>query len=178
MPAPLFDTVWINGSVGTGKTTTAERLGDELRRRGVPGAMIDVDALRRAWPAPEADPFCSEVALANVRSVAANFRDRGAQVIVVAGVLESPEELMLAAEAVGSPRALQVRLTVDPETALSRLRERHADDAELDWHERRHPELASVLDRAGFEDELVIDTTELTADDVAHRIADHLLSGC
>ncbi|WP_127822674.1 ATP-binding protein [Acidipropionibacterium jensenii] len=52
MPIATYDTVLINGSVGTGKTTTAEALGDEVKQRGIPGAVIDVDWLRRSWPSP------------------------------------------------------------------------------------------------------------------------------
>lgn len=44
MAVPPFDTVWINGSVGAGKTETADRLGDELERRGIPGARVLDDA--------------------------------------------------------------------------------------------------------------------------------------
>lgn len=42
MAIATFDTVLINGSVGTGKTTTAEMLGEELKQCGIPGAVIDV----------------------------------------------------------------------------------------------------------------------------------------
>ncbi len=178
MAAALFDTVWINGSVGAGKTTAADRLGDELERRGVPGAVIDVDWLRRSWPAPADDPFGTELALANARAVAANFRACGALVVVAAGVVETADEAARGADALGATRMLLVRLTVDAEVAGLRLRRRHdQDESELQWHLRRHPQLARMLERAGFGDELLIDTTALTADDVARTIADRLLGG-
>lgn len=177
MATARFDTVWINGSVGAGKTATADHLGEELHRRGVPGAVIDVDRLRRCWPAPPEDPFCDEVARANVRAVARNYRDRGAQIVVVAGVAETPDGLAQNVRAAGAERALHVRLTVDRDVALSRLRSRHGhDDPDLEWHIRRHPVLAQVLDQAGFRDELLIDTTSHTVRDVARRIADHMVA--
>ena len=80
MPNPTYDTVLINGSVGTGKTTTAEALGAELERRSVPGAIIDVDWLRRSWPAPPDDPFQTSLALQNLQTIASNFRHAGARV--------------------------------------------------------------------------------------------------
>lgn len=176
MPVALFDTVWINGSVGAGKTTTAVHLGEELRRRGIPGAVIDVDWLRRSWPAPPEDPFRNQVALANVRAVAKNFRGLGAQVIVVAGVVETPEDLAQGTHATWAASTLHVRLTIDREVALSRLRSRHGEnDAGLEWHSQRHPELAQVLDRAGFEGEMVIDVTSLMVGSVAGEIANRLL---
>lgn len=177
MSAPEYDTVWINGSVGAGKTSTADRLGDELERRGVPGAVIDVDWLRRSWPSPAGDPFRNGVALANARPVVGNFRAQGARIVVVAGVIENADERARCAAAVGAARMLHVRLTVDPDTALSRLRARHGEnDSGLEWHLRRHPELAQILDTAHFEHELVIDTTTSTIAEVARRIADHVLS--
>jgi hypothetical protein len=173
VPSPVFDAVWINGSVGTGKTTAADAVGEQLERRGVAGAVIDVDGLRRAWPAPAGDRFNAELALANLRAVSANFREHGAQVIIAAGVIEDAGEVARAAAALGARRMLHVRLTLDPAVAAQRLRGRHqGDGAGLEWHLRRHPELAGILDRAGFEDEVVIDTTEPSAGEVAVVIGD------
>lgn len=176
MPELAYDAVWINGSVGSGKTTAADRLGSELERRGVPGGVIDVDTLRRAWPAPAHDPFNARLALENVRAVAANLRASGARIVVAAGVIEDVGQHADSARALGARRMLHVRLSVDPARAAARLRARHGDDAdELAWHLARHPELARILDRAGFPDELVLDTTDLTPERAGERIADALL---
>ncbi|MGO2660612.1 AAA family ATPase [Mycetocola reblochoni] len=166
-----YDTVLINGSVGTGKTTTAERLAAELERRDVPGAVIDVDWLRRAWPAPAHDPFRAGLARENMRAIATNVRREGAQVLVVATVVESVDQLRGDAAALAAERLLHVRLTASPDTVRSRLGRRHAGDpAELEWHRRRHPELAGILDRAGFTDELLLDTTDVSVDEAVTTI--------
>ena len=55
----------LNGTVGVGKTTVAEAIGDRLADAGVPGAVVDIDWLRRCWPAPDGDPFHLELALRN-----------------------------------------------------------------------------------------------------------------
>ncbi|HEY3558638.1 MAG TPA: ATP-binding protein [Kribbella sp.] len=171
MPSATFDSVLINGSVGTGKTTAADRLGGELERRGIPGAVIDVDWLRRSWPAPADDPFQTTLALENLQVIAANFRRVGAHVLVVAGVIETLDELKRTATALGSDRLLHVRLIAEPDAVLPRLTRRHDDDdAALQWHTQRHPELARILDQAGFTDELLIDTTYKSADEVAQEI--------
>lgn len=173
MPSVAYDAVWINGSVGSGKTTTAEAVGDELERRGVPGAVIDVDWLRRAWPAPAGDRFNEELALANIRPVASNFRERGARVIVAAGVIEDAGELAHVATALGARRMLHARLILDAAVATARLRGRHeGDSAGLEWHIRRHPELAGILERAAFGDELVIDTTDAAPERIAAAIVE------
>lgn len=178
MPELRFDTVLINGSVGTGKTTTAERLGDELERRGIPGAVIDVDWLRRAWPASADDPFQSTLALENLQSIASNFRRAGARVLVAATVVETLDELQRNATALGSTHLLHVRLTAASGAVRSRLTRRHDDDeAGLLWHVQRHPVLARILDRAGFTDELLIDTTDKDADQVVQDIIATLVRG-
>ncbi|MGZ0153585.1 hypothetical protein ACXJJ3_41410 [Kribbella sp. WER1] len=171
MVIPPFDTVLINGSVGTGKTTTAEGLGDELERRGIPGAVIDVDWLSRAWPAPAGDPFQAGLAWENMQAIASNFRRGGARVIVVAGVVETVDDLRRTAAALGSDRLLHVRLMAGSEVVLSRLTRRHDDDeAALEWHAQRHPVLAGILDQAGFTDDLLIDTTAKSTAEVVQEI--------
>lgn len=171
MPITTFDTVLINGSVGTGKTTTAEMLGEEVRQCGTPGAVIDVDWLRRSWPSPAGDPFRTALALTNMQAIAGNFRRAGARLLVVASVVETVDELERTAAALDTRRMLHVRLTASPDAVLSRLTRRHQDDeAALHWHAQRHPELADILDRAGFTDDLRIDTTNKPVANVAHEI--------
>lgn len=46
----MHATFFLNGSVGVGKTTTAEAVGDLLAERGIPHAVIDLDVLRRVLP--------------------------------------------------------------------------------------------------------------------------------
>ena len=73
----------LTGAVGVGKTTVADAVGALLEEHGVPGAVIDLDAIRRAWPAPPGDRFHTTIELANLRSVARNYREAGAEVLVV-----------------------------------------------------------------------------------------------
>ena len=86
----LPPSVFLNGTVGSGKTTTAFQLGALLRGRGIPHAVIDLDALRTGWPAPPADPFSHELELANLQSVAAHVTAAGARMFILAGVLRIP----------------------------------------------------------------------------------------
>lgn len=73
--------------------------------------MIDVDEIRCAWPAPAGDRFNWQLAVDNLRSLAANFRARGARVIVAAGVIEDAGETPRVADAIGAER---MRLAGDP----------------------------------------------------------------
>ena len=102
----------INGTVGAGKISVAEMVGDLLTEAGVPNAVIDLDWLRRSWPSPEGDRFNVAVALRNLRSVARNYRDAGAVRIVLAGVIETRVDRDRHEDALGIPLAV-CRLCVD-----------------------------------------------------------------
>ncbi|MFC5832716.1 AAA family ATPase [Nonomuraea insulae] len=158
----------ITGTVGAGKTTVADAVGDLLAGADVPNAVIDLDWLRRAWPAPPHDPFNGGLTMRNLRPVAANFLEAGAERLVLAGVIESHGERRAHEEALGVPLAV-CRLRVALPEVHRRLRARHTHDDGLDWHLRRSGELASVLDEARVED-FAVDGTEGTASQVAARV--------
>jgi len=152
-PAP--GAVLLTGTVGAGKTTTAHALGALLRRAGVPHAVVDLDALAAAWPSPADDPFHLELMLANLRDVARHHRAAGAVRLVLAGVVETPEQQTRCATAVGVPLTV-CRLRPDLPTVAARLRGRHGDDPDvLAWHLHRSGELDGVLQAAGVGDSVV-----------------------
>ena len=142
----------LTGTVGAGKTSVADAIGDLLTEAGVPNAVIDLDWLRRSWPCPPDDPFNLAMTLRNLRPVARNFLDAGAVRLVLAGVVESHEERRLYREAIGIDLVV-CRLLVDLPTVRQRLMKRHGTDAAgLRWHLDRSGELDSILDRARVED--------------------------
>jgi hypothetical protein len=90
--------------------------------------------------------------LANLRAVARNYRDAGAQVLVAAGVIEERAARGRYEEAMGAPLTV-VRLTAPRELVRSRLRRRHELDPQgLGWHLDRFDELTAILDAAAVED--------------------------
>ncbi|NJP95386.1 hypothetical protein HCN51_39135 [Nonomuraea sp. FMUSA5-5] len=165
MPKALL----ITGTVGSGKTSVADAVGDLLAGRQVPNAVIDVDWLRRAWPSPPSDPFHGELTLRNLRPVAANYREAGAERLVLAGVVESRAERDAYEEALGVPLRV-CRLQVELPEVRRRLEARHAFDPEgLDWHLKRSGELASILEVARVED-FVVDGSDGLPSQVATRV--------
>ncbi|MFF3068244.1 hypothetical protein [Kitasatospora sp. NPDC057936] len=161
----------LTGTVGVGKTATADLLGDLLADRGVPHAVIDLDRLCQAWPAPDGDPFQHRLLLANLRAVAGNYRAAGAQRLVLAGVAENTAERNAYQDALGMPLRV-CRLTADLATVHTRLRTRHETDhdtASLPWHLRRAEELHLVLEAAGISD-ITVDTTDLTPAQAASAV--------
>ncbi|MGP3933783.1 hypothetical protein [Nonomuraea sp. KM88] len=148
----MAEALLITGTVGVGKTSVADAAGDVLSDAGVPNAVIDVDWLRRAWPAPPGDPFNGALTMRNLRPVAANFLAAGAQRLVLAGVVESRAERASYAEVLGVPLTV-CRLHAALPEVRGRLRTRHTNDpGSLDWHLERAGELASILDAAQVED--------------------------
>lgn len=166
----MYKAVFINGTVGAGKTTTACALSDLLSESRSPHAVIDLDQIRLLFPPPPGDPFQHEVELANLRALATNYRAAGAVRLILAGVLEETREVPRYLGALGVPCLLICRLTVDADIARTRLTVRHADDERgLAWHLNRTAELAGVLARADLDD-VTLDTSRRTPHAVARAI--------
>ena len=161
--------VFINGTVGAGKSTAAEAVGQLLAVQDVPHAVVDLDALRRVWPATPEDPLNNAVELENLEAVAATYRRAGARLLILAGVLEQPSLRSRYAAAVAAPLTV-VRVRTDVATIQQRLRQRHRDDAAaLDWHLSRCGELHAILERADVDD-AVVDATSLDRLQVAEAV--------
>jgi adenylylsulfate kinase len=159
-------TLFLNGTVGAGKTTVAGAIAAILRERGIPHAVIDLDALRGAWPAPDDDPFNSALELRNLASVVANYRQVGVTHLVLAGVIETLDG-RAEYESVVGPDMKVCRLDVDLDVIRQRLAGRHAlESSSLAWHLDRSGELQGILVSAAVED-AVVDVTALSVADAA-----------
>ncbi|WP_433789247.1 AAA family ATPase [Actinoplanes sp. CA-252034] len=152
---PAGRALLITGPVGVGKTTIAEAVGDLLRSRQVPHAVIDVDWLRRSWPTPPDDPFNAATTLRNLAAVCGNYLADGAQRLILAGVIETRAERDAYQAAAGVP-LLVCRLHADPPTIRERLTARlGAGSPELPWFVERAATLDRVLTAAGVADTVV-----------------------
>ncbi|GIH18657.1 hypothetical protein Raf01_68290 [Rugosimonospora africana] len=159
----------LTGTVGSGKTTVAETVGDLLSDAGIAHAVIDVDWLRRSWPCPPDDPFNGGMALRNLRAVAQNYLRAGCARLVLAGVLESRVERDAYQDAVTVPLTV-CRLRVDLSTIRQRLIRRHEnDDDGLRWHLNRSGELDRILEQARVED-VVVDATTTSIRETAEAV--------
>lgn len=69
------ESIFLNGTVGAGKSTVATATGQLLSQRALPHAIIDLDYIRNAWPAPLNDRFNHELELSNPASMAGNFAE-------------------------------------------------------------------------------------------------------
>ncbi len=165
-----YDCLFLNGTVGAGKSTTAEIVSKQVSLSGVHNAIVDLDDIRRSWPAPVDDPFNHELELRNLAAIVANYRDVGAERIILAGVVEQRSELPRYRAALHSEGMFVARLVADPNILTARLLARHATDTEaLEWNLNRAGQLARILESAGC-DHSVFDTTDSSPADVATAI--------
>ncbi|WP_375399498.1 AAA family ATPase [uncultured Amnibacterium sp.] len=167
----MIDAVFLNGTVGAGKTTVAEAV-SALLTTSTSGthAIVDIDGARGLRPSPVGDPFQHELELENLRDLARNYRHAGATRLVLAGVIESAVELPRYRAALGTDGLLVCRLTVRPEVAAARLAARHADDPEgRRRHLARTLELAAILDQADLDD-VVLDASDESPVVLAQRV--------
>lgn len=158
----------LTGTVGSGKTATAYAIGEQLRQRGTRHAVIDLDELRRSWPAPPDDPFNSALELANLGVVSRNYRSAGASRIVVAGVVEGPRAADRYSVAVGVP-VIICRLRVELGRVRSRLIARHEPGPLLEWHLHRSGQLDGILDRE-YAAHVTVDVQDESVGSVAQRV--------
>jgi adenylylsulfate kinase-like enzyme len=159
----------LTGTVGSGKTSVADAIGDLLTGAGTANAVIDVDWLRRSWPHPPDDRFNGRIALRNLSAVAQNYLQAGTTRLVLAGVIESRAERDAYQAAVAAPLTV-CRLRVDLPTIRQRLTRRHeTDDDGLRWHLDRSGELDQILEQAKVED-VVVEVTTMSVRQAAEAV--------
>lgn len=164
-------TLFLNGTVGVGKTSVADAVGDLLTDRGIPNAVIDLDWLRNTWPAPADDPFNSRIELANLAAVVEVFRHAGVTHLVLAGVMETAEGRAEYERVLGGDLTV-CRLDVVLDVVRERLGGRHAaDDAHLAWHLERAGELQGILEAGSLEDAVVY-ATRLSVREAASAVVE------
>ncbi|MDP9380008.1 MAG: AAA family ATPase [Chloroflexota bacterium] len=165
---PTVPVMLITGPVGVGKTTVASEVSELLDAAGVAHGLVDVDALRWCYPRHPGDRFRIGLAMKNLAAVWGNFREYGAERLVLADVVESREELQRYREAIPGAEILVVRLRASPETLAARLRVRELGMA-LDRHLRRASELADLMECNRVED-ILVDTDGKGAPECARVI--------
>lgn len=164
--------VLVTGTVGIGKSTIGHAVAERAAARGASTAFLDVDGLSRLWPAPEGDPFRTELVLTNLRAIAGNYEAAGAVLLVLAWAIQDAQDVTDLEAAIGVPVAA-VRLVAPIAVVEARLRERHRGPERdgLAWHLRRAPELVAIQDRG-----LLLPTIDASGpvDAVADAVLDRL----
>ena len=166
----MIDSIFPNGTVGVGKSAVADTMSRiEVENRHA-HAVIDLDHIHRAWPAPKDDRFSHELELASLQAIAANYRAAGVRHFILAGVIEVASEVPRYGAALGSRGLITCRLDADADVVEERLRRRHDSlSDELVWHLDRASELAAILREAALDD-YVVDTSLQSPRQVAESL--------
>lgn len=164
----MMRAVILVGPPGSGKTTIATALSDELRRRGRAHGLVELDALGQAHP-----PLPAGVAIAHLEAIAGELRAHRRDLVVVTATPETPAEMDSIRTAAGGDLVI-----VALDAPLAALRRRLLDREPEPWPailipvaERVHAGLAEI---AG-PDATVIDTEASTEPEAVGRILDRLV---
>jgi hypothetical protein len=139
----------VTGTVGVGKSTVASAMHDMLIERAVAHACVDIDWLRMSWP--ERGLWNSDVSMANLASVWQNFRDAGAERLIIVDVVEERSHVKSYEDAVPGASIQVCRLTAPEPLRKQRITAREVGSSR-DWHLHRTTELDAILDAADVAD--------------------------
>ena len=170
--------VIINGPCGIGKTSVAWELNARFER----SVMLDGDYVGAVHPFEIYDEQRVTYLYRTLRHlIDFHITEGGYPNFVINYVFEEPESLtqlrrMLAAFGMPMPA---FRLVADDAEIAQRIRQRESDPEDRRWHLSRYRELVEIQTRNAQHGDLgtPIDTTGLTADEVAGTIWRHLHGG-
>ncbi|MEU4541521.1 hypothetical protein AB0G15_42505 [Streptosporangium sp. NPDC023825] len=83
--------LWLSGPTGVGKSTVGWEVFAQLSRAGVKTAFVDVDQISLCYPMPEG--VTHRLRARNLAAMWPNFRQEGVQCLVLAGFVDTPEEV-------------------------------------------------------------------------------------
>lgn len=146
----------VTGPVGVGKTSVAASVSDLMNEKNIPNALIDIDALRCAYPAPQNDRFNMSLGYKNLSLILPNYYERGISRFIIPDVIENSESIKQFKSVIPTAEITIIRLTASLSTLHKRLEQREVGDM-LTWHKNRAVELSAILDEVKPED-LLIDT--------------------
>ncbi|HJQ08149.1 MAG TPA: hypothetical protein VJ836_01555 [Candidatus Saccharimonadales bacterium] len=165
----------IIGPVGIGKTSVAFAISDILQSdhdEVLPHALIDLDDVRREWPAPEGDRFNMTLGFKNLAAVWRNYQEAGAKCLIIPSVMESPDDFDKIRVAVPGADIFVVRLVAPLHVNHERIRGREKSEGGLTWHLERSTQLARELEEKKLE-HITIDTEGRQPDEIAREIVKH-----
>ena len=165
----------IIGPVGIGKTSVAFAISDLFQYdydEVFPHAVIDLDDVRREWPAPKDDPFNMAVGFKNLAVVWKNYQEAGSKCLIIPSVMETPENFDEIRNAVPGADIFVVRLTAPLHINHERIRGRENTENGLKWHLDRSTQLAQELAEKKLE-HITLETEGKQPNEIAKEIVEH-----
>ncbi|WP_168627944.1 AAA family ATPase [Cryobacterium sp. BB307] len=155
--------VWLVGASGVGKTVTGWALQQHLSRRGISAAFVDADQLRNAVGADVSE---DELIAAGLGAVEPAFRDAGATVIIVSGIVDNETQLERLLPDGARARTLVVHLHASGDAITERVQRRN-------WNVHLAPDSVAYAARfdGGWAD-ISLDTTKRTVGQLVEALVE------
>ncbi|QFY09983.1 hypothetical protein GBF35_28065 [Nonomuraea phyllanthi] len=83
--------LWLSGPTGVGKSSVGWEVFEQLSRSGVKTAFVDADQISLCYPMPEG--MTHRVRARSLAAMWPHFRQQGVQCLVLAGFVDTPEEV-------------------------------------------------------------------------------------
>ena len=157
----------LTGTVGTGKTTVASTIGDQLADIGLPNAVIDLDWLGWVNLGNDFQKY-DLLIMQNLLSTWQNYHAIGVEYLVLARALLHREPMESLKNAFPNTPITIVRLTASVETIRKRLSKRDSDEV-LREHLAEMEEMDQVMDELHLEHTTVA-TDSISVTDVARQV--------
>lgn len=159
----MLPVLWLCGPPGVGKTTVAWALYSDLAQAGIETAFVDIDQLGICYPEPAADPGRHRMKARNLDAVVAGFRAAGTRCLIVSGVVDSGQGVLI--DQMPQAAVTVCRLRADRDVLRQRFTDRGGPAELIDEVLRE----ADSLDAGTFA-HACVDTSDLTVNEVARRV--------
>jgi len=157
----------LTGTVGTGKTTVASAIGDQLADIGLPNAVIDLDWLGWVNVGNDFHNY-DHLIMQNLLSTWQNYRDVGVEYLVLARALLQREPVGILKNSFPNTPITIVRLTASHETVKERLSRRDSEEV-LREHLAEMEKMDQVMDELHLEQTSVV-TDSISVAEAARQV--------
>ena len=166
--------VVITGTIGAGKTTSAEALSELMHARRVRHALIEVDWLGQVYPADAGDvpPYNFDLSMANLAAIWPNFVAKGIRYAIVTMTLENQQQLDALRVAMPGCDLTVALATASPTTIATRITARDHGRLRDDFLTRTEA-LAATIEQAGLHS-LTFSTDDRPRDEMAKDLCERL----
>lgn len=129
-PSDQVEVLFLTGQPGAGKSAVAKELSELLWKIREPHAVIDLDELCRGLLPTRTTDFNRAFAVANLTAVWANFYTAGVRRLILARIVESPDDLNQFTSAIPNAQVTVCLLRASQATIQQRITEREPGSAQ------------------------------------------------
>ena len=157
----------LTGTVGTGKTTVAAEIGEQLEDMNLPNAVIDLDWLGWVNVGNDFSGY-DQLIMQNLVSTWGNYRAIGVEYLVLARALLQREPVDDFTNNFPNTRIMIVRLTASKDTIEKRLSTRDSGET-LREHLAEMEEMERIMEELKLE-HATMETDDISVEEIARRV--------